>query len=155
MKFKSITTSGGSKNYLKLKDKEFVKGIFRGEPEEFYVKWENGKSSSVPEGTEKASFRFRLNFVTNENGTYVAKIWESSATVYQALAALSQDYNLEETVVKISRNGTGTDTIYMVTPLPDKVSEAMKKQIASVDLHDLTTKSQTNSQLVDEDNIPF
>lgn len=157
MKFKrDIPEAGGSKNFLKLKDKESVKGIFYGDPHEFSILWENGKSSVVPDGTPKSSFRFRINFITKEGPSYVAKIFENSATVYRQLGDLHEEYNLQETVVKITRNGTGMETTYSILPLKDPVTPELKEHLKTIELNDLETRKDNKPPAFDADeNIPF
>ncbi len=125
---KDLPESGGSKNFLKLKDKESVSGIFMGEPHEFCLLWENGKSRAVSEDTEGAKFRFRINFVVKEGSVYVPKIFEQGLTVYRQLAELNEEYGLDQIVTKITRNGTGTDTTYSLLPL---LKQAISKEVAS------------------------
>lgn len=117
MNFKDLPETGGSKWYLKLKDKESVAGVFRGNPHEFYVVWENGKSNVVDESNPDGKFRFRINFVVKEGDNYAPKIFENSRTVYEMLKELSKEYDLETTVIKITRSGSGTDTTYSLLPL--------------------------------------
>lgn len=121
MQFRKDLPESGSKNYLKLKDKESISGIFMGELHEFFILWENKKSREVTEGTPDAKFRFRVNFVTKEGAVYVPKIFEQGSIVYRQLAELHEEYDLEKTVVKITRNGTGTDTTYSLLPLLKQV----------------------------------
>jgi hypothetical protein len=128
MKFKNqdeLPEGGGSKNFLKLKDKESVQGIFRGDLHEFFVLWENGKSREVDAGFPGGKFRFRVNLVIKEGPSYVAKIFEQGLTVYNQLRELHEEYELDKIVVKITRNGTGTDTTYSVLPL---LKQAISKE---------------------------
>src|SRR3984957_4152989 len=120
MKFRSeagLPSSGGANNFLKLKDRESAEGVFRGELCEFFILWEGNKSKIVPEGVPDSKFRFRINFVIKEGSVYVPKIFEQGIIVYKQLSALHDEYSLPETVVKITRNGTGTDTTYSLLPL--------------------------------------
>ncbi len=139
MKFrKDIPEGGGSKNFIKLKDKESIKGIFMGELYEFAQIWDNGKSVVVDEGTRGSSFRFRVNFVVNEGGVYVPKIFENGATVYKQLAELHEEYDLESTVIKLSRNGTGMETTYSLLPLlKTPISKEQVQHLATIELLDL------------------
>jgi hypothetical protein len=143
---KFIEREKGGKFFLKLKPGESATGIFRGDPHTFRSHWVAGRSVlCTAEKCEhckqghRASFKFRLNFVTKENGTYVAKIFEQGGTVYDYLQSMhSADYDLEKTIVKITRHGIGTDTTYQIVPLPNgQVNAAQLKHIAHVKLHDL------------------
>jgi hypothetical protein len=155
MKFKDIPESNGSKNYIKLKDKESVEGIFMGELHDFRILWENGRSSVVAEGTPKSSFRFRVNFVTKEGPTFVAKIFENGIGVYRQLAELHAEYNLEETIVKITRNGVGQDTAYSILPLLKKqMTKETTEHLKTIQLNDLKTEITAVKSEVNDD-IPF
>lgn len=156
MKFrKDFPESGGSKNYLKLKDKESTKGIFMGELHEFFVVWESNKSREVPEGTPESKFRFKVNFVTKEGAVYVPKIFEQGSIVYRQLSELHEEYDLEKTVIKITRNGTGTDTTYSLLPL---LKEVVTKEVAShlkeIELLPLESKGVPSGNGQDDD-LPF
>lgn len=153
----------GGNNFIKLKDGESVKGVFRGDLHHFHQHWEGNKAlrclgketcPSCKEG-KKALFRFRLNLVVNENGAYTAKIFEQGWTVHEALRALHEgDYNLEQHLMKITRYGTGTDTSYAIIPVPNgSLTEDKIKAIAAVPLHSLDG-SQKEEQEVSE-NVPF
>lgn len=148
---------GGSKNFLKLKDKESVTGIFRGDIHDYYAIWENSKSREVSETTPGGTFRFRVNFVVKDGSNYIVKIFENGISVYRQLAELHSEYNLEDTVVKITRNGTGTDTTYSILPLlKQQLTKEAKTFLETLEL--LPLESKQNSQAyVDKngDEIPF
>lgn len=117
MKFRRDLPEQASGDFLKLKDQESVTGIFRGEAYTYFVKWEGKKATIVPEGTQGAKFRFRINFVVKDGTTYVPKIFEQGQTVYETMAELHDEYNLETTVVKITRKGIELKTEYTLMPL--------------------------------------
>jgi hypothetical protein len=158
MKFKSPEelpqTGNGSKNFLKLKDKESVQGIFRGELHEFYVLWENGKSREVSAGTPEAKFRFRINFVSKDSAGYTAKIFEQGLSVYNQLAELHNEYELDKIVVKITRNGIGTDTTYSILPLlKAPITKDTFKYLEEMPLLPLT--SANSGEKSESSDIPF
>lgn len=149
MKFQAADGSGeDGKSFLKLKDKESVKGVFRGDPYEFKKHWKDNRPlmctgpgcplcASDP---KKPSFKFRLNILVNENGQYVSKIFEQGWTVYCQLKDLNADYPLENTVVKITRSGSGVnDTSYSILPAPGgAVTPALEATLSKVPLQVLT-----------------
>jgi hypothetical protein len=144
MQFKAAPqTSGGngSGNFLKLKDGESVQVVFRGNPYEFYVQWENGKATQCNAGARDAKFRFRINAVVSENGVMVAKIFEQGAVVYNDLKELHAEYGLETTKIKIKRNGSGTDTTYQILPLKGDLTKEQVEKLQAVKLHDLAPKA--------------
>lgn len=146
MKFqkREITQSEGSSLFLKLKDGESVSGMFRGEVYEFYAKWEGNRSHVTNPLDQEAKVRFRLNFVMKEDSKLVAKIWEFGLVVYNQLADLDAEYPLEETKVKITRRGTGTDTTYSILPLvKEKIDPKTMTAILSVPLNHLEHKEQS------------
>lgn len=131
MQFLAAQNGGGedSKSFLKLKDKESVRGVFRGDPYDFKKHW-TGTRSEVCLGQgcalcaadpgKKPSFRFRINIlVKDEKGAYVSKIFEQGWTVYLQLADLHKVYPLDKTVMRITRSGSGqNDTHYSILPEP-------------------------------------
>lgn len=148
IEFKDFGGSDGlsSKDFVRLKDKESVQGVFRGNPFDFRQHWIGAKSSPCQGGDckyckegNKPSFRFRMNFLVNENNNWVAKIFEQGFTVYQTLSALNRDdYDLEKYVVKITRNGTGQNTTYSIIPKPNgHITTETESKLALIKLHDL------------------
>jgi len=139
MKFRDDIDAGGPNNFVRIKDKETVAGVLRGEPYECYVLWENKVKTEVPQGTPGAKFNFKINFIMKEGSSYVAKVLEGGAQIYKQLAALSKQWDLEETVVIIGRDGTGLDTEYTVMPAPPKQqpSKESLEFIQTIDLNPL------------------
>lgn len=158
MKFRDdLPEGGGSKNFLKLKDKESVVGIFRGALHDFFILWDNGKSTPVDEGTPNAKFRFRVNFVVKDGASYVPKIFEQGLIVYKTLSELHNEYDLAKTVVKITRNGTGTDTTYSVLPLLKQTlstdAEAYLDKLELLPLESKVSRPSQQSEPQDLDNF--
>ncbi len=144
MKFNKQADSGhkGPNKFLKIEDGKSINGIFRGEIHTFYNKWENGKGRECAPDEPGAKPRFKLNFVTYEDNAFKALIFEFPQTVYNQLADIHDVYPLDQTKVKVSRRGTGTDTVYMILPLVNEpISPATMKQIEAIDLHVLDTGS--------------
>ncbi len=161
MQFKNNEQLGMSnqdtQNFLKLKDKESVVGVFRGSPFDFRQHWIANRSFPCKgQGCEhctnkvKSTFRFRLNFVTKDPNNpqgYVAKIFEQGFSVYESLRALGEaGHNLERTLVKITRNGTGQATSYTIVNMPQPLAPQSEQFISKVKLHDLTNFSDSNEQ---------
>lgn len=158
MKFRDLPDSGGSKNFVKLKDKESISGIFMGDVHEFFTVWENGKTKHVPEDTPGASLRFRVNFVVKEGAVYVPKIFEQSKTVYRQLSELHEEYDLESIVVKITRNGSGkNDTTYSFLPiLKQPLSAQAVEHLKTIQLLPLVDHEHSQAPVnSDGDEIPF
>jgi len=154
MKFDKNPQADGGK-FLKLKDGDAVLGILRGEVRDFYQTWTDKVSTIVAEGTAKSKFRFRVNFVIMDNeGNLEPKILEQGSTLYKILKELSQDYELETTVVKIKRSGSAiNDTAYSVIPLQKAPSDKTMKALESLQLLSLEDEGQVTPSLVDD--IPF
>lgn len=149
MKFKDLTSSS-PKNFLSLKNAgDTVRGVFRGEIVDFRSHWVSGASErsvichgrntcALCKDGHKSGFRFRVNFVIQENGAYVAKTYENGKTVYENLAALDADYALEKNMMKITRHGSGKETTYAIVPVPNgALTPAQEKAISAVELNDL------------------
>jgi|ERR1019366_1431445 hypothetical protein len=155
----------GPNNFLKIKAGESIKGILRGEIFDYSQHWNTGKSEPCEgegcvlcgEGLKK-SFRFRCNILTKEvnpeyGEKYVCKIFEQGGVTYDFLKSLAEDFDLEKTVLKISRVGEKMQTKYTIVPLPGVVDDTKFKDIP---LHDLTKfeKEEAHDQ-GSEDSIPF
>lgn len=145
MKFKDDIDAGGPSNYIKLKDKETIAGVLRGEPYECYVLWENKVKTEVPKGTPGAKFNFKINMIVKDGSSYAAKVLEGGAQIYKQLATLSKEWELDETVVIIGRDGTGLETEYTVMPAPPKqqVSKEAMEFIKTIELNDLAPPAQS------------
>lgn len=151
-------SEGGIKNRVKLKSGESIRGVFRGDPIDFKQHWVNdrgitcsGTNECGPcEEGKKPSFRFRINFVTSENGVYSAKVFEQGWNAYVAMRSLHEDYNLEKYVVKITRTGSDKQTTkYSIVPMPNgEVTPDLEKKIAEIELNDLSG-SQKNPETPD------
>ena len=173
MQFTEGNDGGVSSNqFLKLKDKDKVSGVFRGEIHHFKQHWENQKSSVCPgkdtcekcKAGNKAAFRFRLNFILKDAATneLTSKIFEQSWGTYLDLKTLHESgYELDKHFVSISRAGTGQATRYTVIPLPKgQLTELQEKNASVVKLQDLVNLDEASGPKGDnpppfDDDIPF
>lgn len=169
MKFKELPKEVSGDLFLKLKPDETVQGIFQGDPYEFFNHWTGERSVDCSgehckhcEKGDKPRFRFRINFVMkDEQKNYVVKIWDQGRRVYETLRGLSADYDLERTIVKVTRHGSGkNDTNYPVTPVPPPKGEFTKElatQLQKLKLHDLANPIQDAGESENEemDSVPF
>lgn len=153
-------SEGDNRSYVKLKDKESLRGVFRGAPHDFKIHWLNNRShpcTGRPDcphcmAGDKPKFRFNLNFVTKENDQYVVKVFEQGWTVYEQLREINKDYPLEHTLVKITRNGSGTDTTYTILPLPNGTLTADQEAVISkLPLADLSAGPDSSPQPMPSD----
>jgi hypothetical protein len=145
MLFKPRPKGLGKENFIRLKDREEITGVFRGEIQETWTHWVNRRPiECVGEGCQtcvaapqaKARFRFRVNLVTSKDGKYVAKIFESGGETYDAFAAWGAKFDLTKMIVDIQRVGSGQDdTKYVLMPRVDKpITPEMEAQISAVTL---------------------
>jgi len=158
MNFRDDIKEGSDGTYIKLKDGESIKGIFRGNPNEFYTKWENRKPSLAKEGEPGAKFRFRIKFVVKTDAGFVAKVFEGPAGIYNKLKELNEEYGLEQTVIKITRNGMGLETEYSLLPLREAPSKETMDAIDQIKLADLNFESKTEEKAPEFDtgeSLPF
>ena len=152
MKF--LEKSEDSKDFIRLKSDETIVGLFRGDIYDFRQHWTNGKSEvCIGEGCQycaekkKPAFRFRINLILNEGGKYIPKIFEQGWTVYDALRELHKEYDLEHTLVKITRKGTSmNDTSYTIIPAKAQLTAEQKKAVEKVELLPLEHQSRTKSE---------
>lgn len=149
---------GASKNFLKLKDGESVKGVFIGEIHTFHTKWINGKSVTTDNKDPDGKVRFRNNIVmidpqTNE---LLVKIWEFPWSVFKLIKDINSEYPLETIKIKITRDGTGMDTTYSVLPLvgpKDFLSKEKIEAINNLPLHQLEKKASKNQAPSDSQEL--
>lgn len=124
----------GSKNFLKIKDGESVRGVLIGEMHTFYTKWVNGKSvpsdNKDPDG--KVRFRNNIALLDSQTNELVVKIWEFPWGVFQALREINSEYPLEKYKMKITRSGIGLDTTYSILPLVGDKDLLSKDKIAAI-----------------------
>jgi hypothetical protein len=91
-----------------------------------------------------------------EGAVYVPKIFEQGLMVYNQLRELNEEYGLDEIVVKITRNGTGTDTTYSILPLlKQAISKETLKYLESMELLPLETVSKDSAPAGDNPEVPF
>jgi len=132
-----------SRPRLKLKDKESVRGVFRGDIHTYHQHWVGDRSQLCPgrescsrckDGADKPQFKFRLNFITKEKDGFVAKIFEQGWTLFEQLKAINAVVPLEKTLVQISRSGSGkNDTTYTVITLPTPIPDLSKVELLRLD----------------------
>lgn len=161
MKFPARPKTDGPSNYLKIKDGESVSGILRGELFTYYETGFGPTAKIVGLG-EGGVQKFRSNFIVNEGGKYVAKVWTFGGRVYDTLAALEKNgWDLDNTLLTISRTGsTKENTKYTVTPSPQKPTPQALQAINALELSQLAPKEFQNEitpppKFDDTDEIPF
>ena len=153
MEFNADTGANDSKNYLKLKDGDSVKGLLAGKPYEFQMHWVDGKGEKCSQDNLcshcaldiRSKFRFRVNFIVKDGAKYTSKIFEQGGVAYNKLKDLSKaGYKLENHLIQISRSGSGQmDTEYSIVPLPEgKLGPDQLRAILSTPLIDLAHKSE-------------
>lgn len=159
----------GSKLFVKLGDGDKITGLFRGDPKVFRTHWVDNKSHKCTgretcvhcKNGDKSKLRFRLNFITKENGVLVAKIFEGSGNGYYDLKELHENgYDLEQTIINITRTGLKQDTRYSFIPAPKNggVSEKGIEQMHAVPLNDLSDDARGpghESAPTSDDEVPF
>lgn len=147
---------GGGKARLKLKDGETVTGIFRGDIATFYQNWPKGGVKTVDvEPFAGAQLRFEVNFVVKEGAGYIPKIFEGGLKIYKQLAALHKEYNLEETVFKISRSGVEKQTAYTFMPAKQAPSAETLNYLKTIELLPVFGQAPTAQPKVDSEEVPF
>jgi hypothetical protein len=140
----------GDSMFIKLKDGDNIKGVFRGDPYVFYRVFQD--KEEYTEWAEGRSFRFRINFMTEESG-WAPKILEQGAKVRDALLACKAKYGLD-CVYEITRTGSGReDTVYNVL-FDRNLTDSEKAVIAGTTLKELTKKELPEKHLESTD-VPF
>lgn len=171
MHFKEIGSGLGAENFIRIKDGDSLKMIFRGEPYDFHKHWIRNKpelckgiNCELCQKGDKPRFNFRINAIIydSEKKSLVAKILEQGYRFYKSLASLEKaGYTLEKTPVIVSRTGTNKqDTVYTIMPDPNsKYNLELESQLSKIELRNLTdfelAGETTNTSDANEDDIPF
>ena len=159
MKFPSSPSSGGDQTFFKIKPGETQTVVVRGEPYEFFARWEGNKSIHVREGDHGAKFKFRINLIVSEvvsgNKVMSAKVWEQGPTVYNILKEMHAEYDLVKTALKIKREGSGMDTEYTILPVRQELTPAQIKSVDAVQLQDLAADHRKEQKANAHNEPPF
>lgn len=134
--------SGSNGKFIKLASDESITGILMGDHVEFYKIFKDPKDYPINDAPpEGGKFRFKINMIVTEDKAYVAKILEGGAQIFNAISDLQDaGYNLEETVVKLSRKGSGKDnTKYSLVTTPIKLTDVQIANIKKVPLNLLSS----------------
>jgi hypothetical protein len=148
---RDVPTSEGNgiSNFLKISDGQSATGVFRGECHEFWQSWPKGGQKQVfSEPMPGSQTRFRANFIVHEEGKFVARVWEFGLKVYNMLAEIGENYDLDNTKIKISRRGNDKSTQWIILPLGPVDAKSMPS-IKSVELNVLDG-SQEGPKTTDE-----
>jgi hypothetical protein len=151
MKFKEYEMPTGGGIFLKIGDGESVRGVPCGEIHAHYQIYDPATKTSrvAQEGDPGAKLRFRMNMAVEEDGEMVMKIYEFGLMVYNQLKAINDEYPLEETKIKISRQGEGKKTEYLVLPLLGK-DKLTPQQLAKIQKLDLNVLEREQDSVEDE-----
>lgn len=133
------------KTFLKLDNGQSVVGCFRGELMHFHSRWEDGRSQTCDKDAENAQFRFRVNFVFKERGFihdnqgfFASRIFENGIVAYEQICELVDEFDLENTWVRIKRVGNDKFTRYEIEPIRKfEITEEQQMLLKSVDLKKL------------------
>ncbi len=160
MKFtkRSALASEGTSaaNYLKILDGQSVTGVPRGEVFEYWQKWPQGGMKEVfAVPTMGASSRFKINVVVQEDGKFVAKVFDFGPRVYNQLADIAEELDLTKTKIKISRRGSAKNTEWNIFPLGTVEGKALTA-IEAVELNKLGASGSTPAPAADDGGeLPF
>lgn len=143
MQFPNISESTGGK-YVKMKSGDRIVGLFVGDPVLFDQHWVDGKSSVCSgagcthcKAGEKPSTRFQINFLTQEEGVWMAKVFEQGKKTMKTLESFHKEYDLEKTLVTVTKQGERMTTVYSLLPAKTNLSEAELKKVRAIPLNKL------------------
>lgn len=171
---KSSAGAGSAEHFLKIKNGESVRGIFRGESFDFFQHFDDGAPKTICPGSsscdlcksgKRPGWRFRLNFLVRTNGAWTAYIFEQGTRVYNQLVTLNKTFPLETTPVVISRTGSDkATTTYSVLPAQQApISPETLQSIEHIPLRNLDPLYREKEEEMGEqgdyndriDDIPF
>lgn len=126
--------------FVKIKDGEAIEGVFVGEPHVYYGKFKDQNEYS--EWQQGLSFKFKMNFLSLENGSFTSKILQGSKTVGKRLKYLFENSG-QDSVYRIAREGSGKDdTVYHID-FKSKLTEEQSKKIKTIELHSLKNNKES------------
>ena len=151
MKFpaKSEGGGGGGADFIKMKDGDVIEGCFMGDPIDFKDHFKagvcEGENCPMCMAKNKPAFKFRINFIMQENKVLTAKIFQQGWNMYSTLSALAEAYekdgvDIQRQKFRITRKGSGKeDTEYQLIPIPNGIMpDAVFHLVKQVPLKDLT-----------------
>lgn len=138
MKFEYIAQqsegSGTGGAFLRMDTGDSVNAVIRGDVHKYWQIWPQGGTKQVfDEPTAGSQLRFKVNVVINEDGQFVAKIWDFPAATNNMLFEIQKEVDLEKTKIKLSRVGQGKKKSWMIIPLGPLDAKALK-QVEAVEL---------------------
>lgn len=174
MKFPDV---GGGKSadgkkgglFIALKDGDKITGVFAGEPSIFKIHWIGQKSfkcigrATCPhcQDGDKPKFRFKINFITKDDGVLIAKIFEGSYGTFLDLKTMHEsDHDLSETQVTVSRRGLKAETRYTIMPtkaqpMPKELENIKKIPLNSLGEEKAEESFDQSSAVMTDSDIPF
>lgn len=156
--------SGGGGKFLKIEIGQSVTGVFRGDPQVYWRKWpKGGVKQEFAVETPGAEERYKVNFVVYEDGEFKVKIFDCNVHVYNQIADINEDDDIETIKCKISRLASGKGSIYQLKPLfKDPISPKALKEIEKLELNQLGGNGQsappqqnTSEDDSGSDSLPF
>jgi len=129
-----------------------VTGVFRGDI--CVYREDRMTRETYPADDPRGAFRFRINFVVNENGAMTAKIFNSSTGTHKALTdyinnlkAQGKDYT--KVITKLTRTGQGVETTYTMEEVPQALTPQQLSALNGIRLLNLEPKSKTTTTFND------
>jgi hypothetical protein len=152
-----------SSNFVRLaNDGDKVVGVFVGEPFSREVVWTGEKYLDVknPEAAKylkkgrTASVRVAMNFYIMAE--QVVRIYEMGAGVFKDVYKLRDKYGLDTWAFEIERHGGKGDNKTSYSILPEqRLDDAMRREIAQLELHDLEKVLNNSDTSSDGDEQSF
>jgi len=149
---KTLGGGEGSNKFIKFEDGGSVEGIIIGDPFEFWYSFNRKEYLPYVEGQKKPgkdfTFRFRVNFAIEDNGSWKVLILEQGSKMLNTLNNIQEEDGLDMKL-KIKRKGTGLDTEYIIIG-KGKVD---MKIFDGLPLNNLDPMTKT--EVDEDDGIPF
>jgi hypothetical protein len=160
---KQMAERHSSSNFVRLaNDGDKVVGVFVGEPFSREVVWTGEKYLDVknPEAAKylkkgrTASVRVAMNFYILAER--VVRVYEMGAVVFKDVYKLRDKYGLDTWAFEIERHGGKGDNKTSYTILPEqRLDDAMRREIAQLELHDLEKVLNNSDTSSDGDEQSF
>ena len=153
--FSKKETSTSKEDYIKLKDGQFIEGVFMGDPYTFYTIYkENPYKEYATKETPNHSFKFKINFLVSSGNGYVSKVISGGYGFLLNIRDAIIEYG-EQCVFKIKRTGVEKATTYTVF-FKRHIGEEEWNELKTIELKQIhPVKTSTNPSRQDEEQPPL
>lgn len=144
--------------FVKIESGQSMAGVLRGAPVFFKQVWNEGEEKQVfSMDHQGGAKRFRMNFLTYSDGQWSALILENGPRLYAQIEEENSMRPIENSVVKLTRNGSGKNTTWdlrFVKEVPEE-ARAVLDNVELLDLNPFGSKENHSSNSMGSEQPSF